>query len=75
MWKKKKRLLRSMSRSQGRFRISVNICSDDIFLNHRTFCYQIWYGDAASLASHAEFYVVVVAVFKVKVTEKVQNVS
>ena len=51
---------------------NVNDClSVDIFLNHRTFCYHIWYGDAASLASHAEFYFVVVAVFKVKVTARV----
>ena len=40
------------------------------FLNYRTFCYQIWYGEVASWArvSCGNFVVVVVAVFKVKVT-------
>ena len=42
-------LLRSRSWSQWRLKIRVNVCPDEIFLNHRL-CYQIWYGDAASLA-------------------------
>ena len=36
------------SRSQGRFKMSVNVCQDDISWVTELFSYQIWYGDAAS---------------------------
>ena len=42
------------------------------FLNHRAFCYQIWYGDAASWARvSCRNFIAVVAIFKVKVTVRV----
>ena len=57
-------LLCSRLRSQQSFKMSVNVCLDDtvwitehfvtkfgiVILNHGTFCYQIWYGDATSWA-------------------------
>ena len=44
------RLLHSRSRSQRWFKISVNVCPDDIFWTTKHFCYQMWSGDAASWA-------------------------
>ena len=52
-------LLHSGSRSQQRFKMSVNVCPDDVLsmcpivstqylLNHSTIFYQTWYGYAAS---------------------------
>ena len=46
------------------------------FLSHRTFCYQIWYGDAASWARvSCGNYFVVVAIFKVKVTARAHMIK
>ena len=47
------------------------------FLNYRTFCYQIWYGEVASWArvSCGNFVVVVVAIFKVKVTARAHMIK
>ena len=41
-------LLRSSSRSQRKFKMSLNVGWS--LLYHRTFCYQIWYGDASPWA-------------------------
>ena len=43
-------LLHSRSRSQWRFSMSVNVWLEWYLLNCRIFCYQTWYGYAASWA-------------------------
>ena len=51
------------------------------FLNRRIFCYQIWYGDVASWTrvpckkKQQQPFVVVVAIFKVKVTARVHMIK
>ena len=48
---------------------NVSECmSGSDFFNHRTFCNQIWYGDAAPRATvSCGIFLIVVAIFKVKV--------
>ena len=55
----------------------VGECLAGYFLSHRTFCYQIWYGDAASEArvtcGNVVFFVV--AIFKVSVTARARVIK
>ena len=47
--REKTRLLPSRSRSQWRFKMSMNVCQDSIcIVNHWTFYNQTWCGDASS---------------------------
>ena len=71
---KKPGWLHSRSRSQWRFTMSRWY-----FLNYRTFCYQVWYVDAASWANvmgkFCFFFVFFIAVFKVKVTVRAHMIK
>ena len=65
-------LLHSRSRSQGRFKMSVNVCPGDIFwiTEHFVTKFGMVMQYHQKKKCHAEIFVVAVAIFKVKVTAR-----